>query len=108
MDRLATRLNGAQDYKSAKLTIYEKEDICKSLQPHYKFGTLAKIWDVHGDTISQAVDFLLKKDPSFKVRRLKGTTVVLIPSSQIPKLLEYVDNLSQRRYLPSKQFPEGR
>ncbi len=100
-DRLSTRLNGT-NYKKAQLSIYEKENICRTLQPHYQFGTLAKIWDVSRDTIRQAVEHLIKKDGTFRVRHLKGTTIVLVPASETPKLFEIVANMGNRTYLPSE------
>ena len=100
-DRFSTRLKG-NGYQKAQLSIYEKELICRTLQPHYRFGTLAKMWDVSRDTIKQAVEYQIKKDRTFRLRHLKGTTIVLVPASETPKLFEIVANMGNRTYLPSE------
>ena len=101
-DRLSTRLKG-NGYQKAQLSIYEKEKISQTIQPMYQYGTLAKIWDVSRDTIKQAVRYLIKHDRSFKIKHLKGTTIELVPSSEIPKLLESVATMQNRTYLPSNK-----
>jgi hypothetical protein len=107
-DRLSTRFEKlnpsgnvslSQEYRKFRLTVYEQEEICQKLQPHYQISTLAKLYDVHKDTLDKTIRYLLRTDDTFRLRELKGTTIVLVPASEVPKILKTVDYLKNRKYL---------
>ena len=76
-DLLATR------YSKTQLNIYEKEFICKRLQPHYTIADLMEIYSVSRDTILRALH-----EENVKTHRIRRT--ILIPASEIPKIIKDV------------------
>ena len=76
-DMLATR------YSKTQLNIYEKEFICKRLQPHYTIADLMEIYSVSRDTILRAL-----QEENVKTHRIRRT--ILIPASEIPKIIKDV------------------
>ena len=76
-DLLATR------YSKTQLNIYEKEFICKRLQPHYTIADLVEIYSVSRDTILRAL-----QEENVKTRRVRRT--ILVPASEIPKIIKDV------------------
>ena len=76
-DLLATR------YSKTQLNIYEKEFICKRLQPHYTIADLMEIYSVSRDTILRAL-----QEENVKTHRIRRT--ILIPASEIPKIIKDV------------------
>ena len=76
-DLLATR------YSKKQLSIYEKEFICKRLQPHYTIADLMEIYSVSRDTVLRAL-----QEENVKTHRIRRT--ILIPASEIPKIIKDV------------------
>ena len=76
-DLLATR------YSKTQLNIYEKEFICKRLQPHYTIADLMEIYSVSRDTILRAL-----QEENVKTHRIRRT--IIIPASEIPKIIKDV------------------
>ena len=76
-DLLATR------YSKTQLNIYEKEFICKRLQPHYTIADLMEIYSVSRDTILRAL-----QEENVKTHRIRRTNI--IPASEIPKIIKDV------------------
>ena len=63
--------------------IYEKEFICKRLQPHYTIADLMEIYSVSRDTILRAL-----QEEKVKTHRIRRT--ILVPASEIPKIIKDV------------------
>ena len=73
----------ASRYSKKQLSIYEKEFICKRLQPHYTIADLMEIYSVSRDTILRAL-----QEENVKTHRIRRT--ILIPASEIPKIIKDV------------------
>ena len=73
----------ATSYSKKKLSIYEKEFICKRLQPHYTIADLMEIYSVSRDTILRAL-----QEENVKTHRIRRT--IIVPASEIPKIIKDV------------------
>jgi hypothetical protein len=68
-------------FKESKLSIYDKDILCKKIQPHYTISDLVNIYSVSRDTIERALE-----EENVKIHWIRGTK--LVPASEIPKFIK--------------------